>query len=150
MTSKARVRSMQRGASRRDRTPRSEIPDYENFKPQLRPEDAACLGVSTGKFQIVLDRTGERVAGYMRAGYRRPQEIAKLLNRAKIRTAQSTEWTPRLVWFLQGYLHHHGYLKGIAPKQKIESNPTGKIHSAMKPATALKHKLRKRAEKYSK
>lgn len=147
MGSKSQIRSMQRGALKRETESRDKTPDYENFKPQIRASDLMCLGVASGKLGDIMDRTAEKVNGFRRAGYRKSADVARLLNRAGVRTAVGTEWSPRLVWFLMRYLHENGRLD-----RTEERRPSWKdIEPREKPAPPdedMESKLRRLAAKW--
>lgn len=100
MGSKSQVRSMQRGAAKRDRAPTSKCPDYGGKAPTLRLEDRGHLGLTEEAFDRLAGALKEKVLGYARAGFRKPADVSRLLNKEKVRTPGGTEWNPRLVHFL--------------------------------------------------
>jgi hypothetical protein len=91
---------MQRGSQRRSPKVKDPTPDYQNFDPIFRQEDKIHLGVSDESQTALFERFRPIVQNYKRAGYRKPSEICKLLNKAGMKTAVGSSWTPRLVWFL--------------------------------------------------
>lgn len=97
---KSKVRSMQRGAQKRDRGTGSSEPDYAGRPPSLRQEDRAHLGLTGEASARLVASLKEKILGYARAGFRKPSDVSRLLNKEKIRTLSGTEWNPRLVYFL--------------------------------------------------
>lgn len=97
---KGKIRSMQRGAAKRDHGPRDTTPDYQNVDPVLRDADRLQLGANDEELKALLDRLGPKIRGYAKAGFKKPAEVARLLNKERIGTARGSTWSPRLVWFL--------------------------------------------------
>lgn len=97
---KSKIRSMQRGAGKRDHGPRDATPDYQNVDPILRDADRLQLGANDKELEAMLDRLGPKIRAYAKAGFKKPAEVARLLNKENIGTARGSPWSPRLVWFL--------------------------------------------------
>jgi hypothetical protein len=91
---------MQRGAQKRDREPTDTGSDYAGMPPSLRDEDRAHLGLSAEAFDKFAASLEPKVIGYARAGFRKPADVTRLLNREKIKTLSGSDWNPRLVYFL--------------------------------------------------
>lgn len=91
---------MQRGAAKRDREPADKESDYAGKAPILRPEDRGHLGLTDDAFDKLAGSLKEKVLGYARAGFRKPADVSRLLNKERYRTLGGTEWNPRLVYFL--------------------------------------------------
>jgi hypothetical protein len=91
---------MQRGALRRDPTPMDKSSDYSSHPPSIRTEDRAHLGLTDDSFDRLAESLREKVLGYAKAGFRKPADVTRLLNKEKIRTLAGTDWNPRLVYFL--------------------------------------------------
>lgn len=100
MGSKSQVRSMQRGAQKRDRAPMSTETDYGKLPPKIRDEDRAHLGLTEAAAEKMATSLTEKIRGYARAGFRKPADVSRLLNREGIKTAAGAEWNPRTVYFL--------------------------------------------------
>lgn len=100
MGSKSQVRSMQRGAQKRDAKPMSPGSDYARQPPSLRTEDRAHLGLTDETFDKHAASLKPKVLSYARAGFRKPADVTRLLNREEIRTLSGGEWNPRLVYFM--------------------------------------------------
>ncbi|MCS4088609.1 hypothetical protein [Rhizobium sp. BK176] len=100
MGSKSQVRSMQRGAQKRDREPMTTGSDYGGMPPSLRAEDRAHLGLTDDAFEKLASSLRQKIIGYAQGGFRKPADVCRLLNREKIRTLSGTDWNPRLVYFL--------------------------------------------------
>jgi len=118
---KSKVRSMQRGTHRRERDTPDRTPDYENFNPIMRPEDEMCLGISNGKLDDLLNRTADKVNGFKKAGFKKASDVSRLLNKAGVKTAMATDWSPRLVWFLMRQLHQKKLLTPLSKPERARS-----------------------------
>jgi hypothetical protein len=90
---------MQRGAQKRDRTTSKE-PDYGKLPPKIREEDRAHLGLTEAAAEKMATTLTEKIRGYARAGFRKPADVSRLLNKEGIKTAAGAEWNPRTVYFL--------------------------------------------------
>lgn len=100
MGSKSQVRSMQRGAAKRDPSAPDTSPDYGKVKPKLRKEDLAHLGLTEERFVAFAKRLAPKIRAYAAGGFRKPAQVCKLLNREEIKTLAGSDWSPRLVYFL--------------------------------------------------
>ncbi|MCV9964324.1 recombinase family protein [Pararhizobium sp. BT-229] len=100
MGSKSQVRSMQRGAQKRDRGPEEKGSDYTGKPPSLRAEDRAHLGLTDEAFDKLAASLKQKVFGYASGGFRKPADVSRLLNKENIRTLSGSDWSPRLVYFL--------------------------------------------------
>lgn len=100
MGSKSQVRSMQRGAQKRDREPMTSGSDYAGMPPSLRAEDRAHLGLTDEAFDKLASSLRKKIIGYAQGGFRKPAQVSRLLNKEKITTLSGTDWNPRLVYFL--------------------------------------------------
>lgn len=100
MGSKSQVRSMQRGAQKRDPRPVEKGSDYAGKPPSLRVEDRAHLGLTDDAFDKLAASLRQKVIGYASGGFRKPADVSRLLNREKIRTLSGSDWNPRLAYFL--------------------------------------------------
>lgn len=100
MGSKSQVRSMQRGALKRDREPMTTGSDYARMPPSLRAEDRAHLGLTDEAFEKLALSLRQKIIGYAQGGFRKPADVSRLLNKEKIKTLSGTDWNPRLVYFL--------------------------------------------------
>jgi hypothetical protein len=94
MGSKSQVRSMQRGAQKRDRAPMSKESDYGKLPPKIREEDRAHLGLTEAAAEKMATTLTEKIRGYARAGFRKPADVSRLLNKEGIKTAAGAEWNP--------------------------------------------------------
>jgi hypothetical protein len=120
---KSKVASMQRGAQRRNRTSREATPDYQNFDPIMRTVDEAQLGMSYQIRETLKEKLKPILRSYQGAGFRKPHDICRLLNKSGARTATGDQWTPRLVWFL---------LKSIStPRNATSKRVVTKFESAL-------------------
>ena len=98
--SKAKIRSMQRGAQKRDRGPPLNLHElYKKHPPRLAKADKPHLDFRRfGKLENV-DRIKIVVLAAQKNGIGTASEISSLLNKLLITTAIGEKWTPRLVWF---------------------------------------------------
>ncbi len=140
MGSKSQVRSMQRGAQKRDRAPLSMESDYGKIAPKIRDEDRAYLGLTDAAFEKMATTLTEKIRGYARAGFRKPADVSRLLNKEEIRTAAGTEWNPRLVYFLLGRIF------GDSPRKQAPQPTTSKLPEQNKFEQA-RQKARKQSAK---
>ncbi|MFZ1725471.1 MAG: hypothetical protein WAU13_02295, partial [Albidovulum sp.] len=98
--SKAKVRSMQRGAQKRSSEPVVRMQDiYKKSPPIIASEDRPHLDfLKYGKLeQVTKIKTVVEAAKKNEIGT--ASEICKILNKLSIKTAIGGKWTPRLVWF---------------------------------------------------
>lgn len=135
MGSKSQVRSMQRGAAKRDRAPTSKCPDYGGKAPTLRLEDRGHLGLTEEAFDRIAGALKEKVLGYARAGFRKPADVSRLLNKENLRTPGGTEWNPRLVHFLLGRIYGDRAEK-LKPRRATSTLRVGRPEAA-----SIKQKL---------
>jgi hypothetical protein len=99
---KSRVRSMQRGAARRNSEVMSveELHLYGVSEPFLTEAEQRHFGLGTAERYSLLDRLEPLVRNYAKSGFRKPRDVARLLNKASITTARGSQWTRRLAFFL--------------------------------------------------
>lgn len=104
MASKAKMRSMQRGAMKREREFVKAQDIYRNHKPKRANADEPHLAFdqfSKANTEEMLFRMNVVSIAASRNGIGSASEVAKLLNKLNFRTAVGAPWTPRLVWFLR-------------------------------------------------
>lgn len=141
MGSKSQVRSMQRGAQKRDRAPMSKESDYGKVAPKIREEDRAHLGLTEAAAEKMAGLLTEKIRGYARAGFRKPADVSRLLNKEGIRTAAGSEWNPRTVYFLLGRIF------GDSPRKPKEPQPTTSKLPEQNKFEEVRQKSRKRSAK---
>lgn len=98
--SKAKIRSMQRGAQKRSSAPPIKMGDiYKKHPPRISNQDKPHLDfLKFGKpEQVAQIKTVVEAA--RKNGIGTASEISKLLNKLLIKTAIGENWTPRLAWF---------------------------------------------------
>ncbi len=102
---KARSQSAQRGSWYRDATGWTHY-DLKRFAELPLASDEACnfhCGAMTPeKFAAKLRPI---VVDLCRNGFRKPADVAKLLNRRAMKTANGGKWTPRYAWFLLNLIY---------------------------------------------
>lgn len=112
---------MQRGAHKRDRAPMSTESDYGKVAPKIRDEDRAHLGLTEAAAEKMATTLTEKIRGYARAGFRKPADVSRLLNKEGIKTAAGAEWNPRTVYFLLGRIFGDSPRKPKEPQQTISA-----------------------------
>jgi hypothetical protein len=95
---------MQRGAPKRDCDAFSKEEFYAGIKIVLTREEQAHFELGTLDKASFLDRIEPHVRSFAKNGFRKPKEVAYLLNKGGIKTACGGTWNPRLAWFLLGFL----------------------------------------------
>lgn len=129
---------MQRGAHKRDRAPLSKESDYGKLPPNIREEDRAHLGLTEAAAEKMATTLTEKIRGYARAGFRKPADVSKLLNKEGIKTAAGSEWNSRIVYFLLGRIF------GDTPRKPKETPQTTSKLPDQNRFEAARQKVRKR------
>lgn len=96
--------------------------DYGKLPPKIREEDRAHLGLTEAAAEKMATTLTEKIKGYARAGFRKPADVSRLLNKEGIKTAAGTEWNPRIVYFLLGRI-----FGGSPRKPKTTPQTTSKL-----------------------
>lgn len=98
--SKAKIRSMQRGAQKRSTAPPIKMSDiYKKHPPKISSQDKPHLDfLKFGKPEQVA-QLKTVIEAAQKNGIGTASEISKLLNKILIKTAIGENWTPRLAWF---------------------------------------------------
>ncbi|WP_460273936.1 hypothetical protein [Celeribacter sp. ULVN23_4] len=107
--SKAKIRSMQRGAQKRSSKPPIKMQDiYKKHPPQLSSIDKPHLDFQ--KYGSLKDvaRIKMIVEAARKNEIDTSSEISTLLNKLMIKTAIGEKWTPRLAWFVKRAVNSHG------------------------------------------
>jgi hypothetical protein len=97
---KNRSRSQQRGTHYRDDEPLGPIVE----KSVLAKAEEAHFALGTSRHDAWLDSIEPTVRAFARNDFRKPIAVSRLLNKQRIGTAIGQPWTPRLAWFLLGFL----------------------------------------------
>lgn len=97
---KARSRSMQRGTQVRDGDSSGPVSAYEGIVPIFSTADEPHFEHGSISREVLAVRLQPAVVSLAKNGFRKPAEVAPLLNRFGFTTACGAPWTPRLVWFL--------------------------------------------------
>jgi hypothetical protein len=101
---KSRSASMQRGMRQHDRDATLvEIYTKETL-PVLSKHERAHFQFGDRDKNSLLVRVRPLVRAYAKGGHRKPRDVSRLLNRDGLTTACGAKWTPRLAWFLLGFL----------------------------------------------
>lgn len=99
--SKAKVRSMQRGAQKRPSASALRMRDiYDKHPPQMASADKPHLDfLKYGRLERINQITTV-IDAAKKNGIGTAAEISHLLNKLLIKTAIGEKWTPRLAWFV--------------------------------------------------
>lgn len=136
---------MQRGARVRESREQDDG-EYPGLKivPTKRELAHFCFGQHTQK--ELLARLAPLVRQYARAGIRKPAEVARLLNRADVRTACGERWTPRLASFLLSLAFTGVAEKSITPRkpEKLDRGPPPTAARKRPPLTSVPSSFKQR------
>lgn len=105
---------MQRGAQKRE----NRVPDdggYPGLKISMTKAEMTQFSLGTRSLQDLLDELTPLVRQYARAGFRRPAEVARLLNHANHKTASGERWTPRLAGHLLSLIFTGSATRQVKP-----------------------------------
>jgi len=97
--------------------------DYGKIAPKIREEDRAHLGLTEAAAEKMATTLTEKVRGYARAGFRKPADVSRLLNKEGIKTAAGAEWNPRTVYFMLGRIFGDSPRKPKAPQPTTTKLP---------------------------
>jgi hypothetical protein len=124
---KSRSASMQRGTHRHDRDANLEEVYTKEAGPVLSKYERAHFQFGDRDKNSLLEHVGPLVRAYAKDGYRKPRDVSRLLNKDGVTTACGAKWTPRLAWFLLGFLFeepnknkpkNHGVARIPSPRKK--------------------------------
>jgi hypothetical protein len=97
---KTRSRSMQNGSHHYDRESIDLGELYKEHPPALTKEERAQFEFGAVNLKSFISRLSPVVRELSKAGFRKPKDVARLLNKKGIYTATGAPWTPRLAYFL--------------------------------------------------
>jgi hypothetical protein len=97
---KSRSRSMQRGAHYRTRESVGLQALYKEHPPALTRQERLHFEFGAVYLDSFIARLSPIVRQLSAAGFRKPKDVARLLNKRRIFTASGAHWNPRLAWFL--------------------------------------------------
>ena len=93
---------MQRGTVVADRSgPYSPI---LGIKPVIRNQELLHFGIGDEGRATYIERLRPLIRGFAKAGFRKPRDVCRLLNKSNIKTFAGHNWDPRLVALLLGYM----------------------------------------------
>lgn len=101
---KARSASYQRGMGMNDDGPLTAADRAKFKKTEISKEELDHFSFGNRTREVVLDELEPLLRGYAKNGLRKPRDVARLLNKAGVKTACGERWTPQLAWFLLGFL----------------------------------------------
>jgi hypothetical protein len=136
---KSRSSSMQRGSHKHDRG--AATPAYsKETPPRLTDDERIHFGPGDDMESSFVARLKPAVRAYAKNGFRKPSDVSRLLNKANIATACGAKWTPRLAWFLLGFLFqaptkstskHHSKQRRLASDLVVTKNTPTKGRSPL-------------------
>ncbi|TPK99039.1 MULTISPECIES: hypothetical protein [unclassified Mesorhizobium] len=143
---KSRSKSMQRGADYHSNRsgPHEPIPP---IVPIMREQEKLHFGIGDDGIAAFVEKLRPTVIGLARGGYRKPRDVARLLNQASIKTFAGHNWNPRLASFLLSFMFDEKYAKkkpSVAKTSPAASRPHPNRHS-MPRAPLSKSEVERRA-----
>lgn len=126
MASKGKVRSMQRGALVRPSRERDDG-KYPGLKIQMTKGEYPNFEFGQQTLDVTINRLQPLVRSYAKAGFRKPVDVARLLNKAGEKTACGQPWSPRLVALLLSRMFTGSFERAIVPTTSL------RVHSAPRP-----------------
>ena len=128
--SKAKVKSMQRGAHKRSSEPPVSMQDiYSKHPPKIANSDKPHLDfLKYGKPEQVTQIVAV-IEAAKKNGIGTASEISRLLNKLLITTAIGEKWTPRLAWFASSALAAH---RARPEKQGLHRKLQGKSKDGLR------------------
>lgn len=101
---KGRSASYQRGMGKSDYGPITAADLAKFTKTKISKEELNHFSFGSRTREVVLTEVEPLVRGYAKNGFKTPKDVARLLNKANVKTACGEQWTPQLAWFLLGFL----------------------------------------------
>lgn len=99
----------------RDRIYMSRDEFYSGTKIELTDAEVKHFHFGSNDVATFIDHLTTSVRLYARNGFRKPADVARLLNKENKRTACGEAWTPRLTWFLLKLM----FDPGAKPKPRL-------------------------------
>lgn len=97
---KGRSASMQRGAGYRKTEQVDMAVLYAEMPPALTKNERTHFELGNKDATTFVDRIRPSILDLVKAGFRKPRDVSRLLNKQRVTTARGAQWTPRLAWFL--------------------------------------------------
>ena len=100
-----RVRSMQRGGKKRNRTfvPVQEL--YKKSPPRLARHEKANFEFGEKRQEQFVESFRDFIRICNKNGFKKPKDISEQLNKNGFKTACGNTWTRRLAWLLLSFLY---------------------------------------------
>lgn len=105
---------MQRGALVRPSRERDDG-KYPGLKIQMTKGEYPNFEFGQQTLNVTINRLQPLVRSYAKAGFRKPVDVARLLNKAGEKTACGQPWTPRLVALLLSRMFTGSFERAIVP-----------------------------------
>lgn len=119
---------MQRGSSCRDREKVELGALYKDHPPALTRQERSNFEFGAIELQGFIVELAPVVRQLSKAGFRKPKDVARLLNKKSILTASGARWTPRLAHFLLSFV-----FDGEVQRQTDQSGKLLKLPKTMPP-----------------
>lgn len=106
---KSLSKSIQRGADYHSNRsgPHEPIPP---IVPVMREQEKLHFGIGNEGIAAFVEKLRPTVIGLARGGYRKPRDVARLLNQASVKTFAGHNWNPRLASFLLSFMFDEKYV----------------------------------------
>jgi hypothetical protein len=97
---KSKSRSMQRGTHFRETDESHKVGTYEGTSPVFSTADVPHFDYGNITKAALIEKLRGVIGSLAKNGFKKPADVAPLLNKFNYTTACGAQWTPRLVWFL--------------------------------------------------
>ena len=101
---KSRSRFMQRGSNYRDQEKVALGALYRDHPPALTRQERSNFEFGAIGLERFIVELAPVVRQLSKAGFRKPKDVARLLNKKAVLTASGARWTPRLAYFLLSFV----------------------------------------------
>ena len=106
-------------------------------KSVLAEAEKAHFAIGSERHASWLDSIEPIVRMMTRNGFRKPKDISRLLNKQFVKTAIGQPWTPRLAWFLLGFLYSDERKKRRIPRPSFRPTQTRITNATLLPKRDL-------------
>jgi hypothetical protein len=118
---KSKSRSMQRGTHFREGDNSPKIGTYEGTSPVFSKADVPHFEYGSIIKAALIEKLRPVIESLAKNGFKKPADVAPLLNKFHYTTACGAQWTPRLAWFLLKATFAGQKPKGIVAAQHTKS-----------------------------
>lgn len=133
---------MQRGALVRPSRERDDG-KYPGLKIQMTKGEYPNFEFGQQTLDVTINRLQPLVRSYAKAGFRKPVDVARLLNKAGEKTACGQPWSPRLVALLLSRMFTGSFERAIVPTTSlpVHSAPASTKKIGARPAKSASAKM---------